>query len=56
VNLRGSGDVRSPFGNGAAGSSARIAGKTIGKRVDSGASLITKDNARQLLDFRNAIK
>jgi ribose transport system substrate-binding protein len=33
-----------------------IAGKTIEKRIDSGATLITKDNAQQLLDFRNSIK
>lgn len=33
-----------------------IAGKTIDKRIDSGATLITKDNAQQLLDFRATIK
>jgi ribose transport system substrate-binding protein len=33
-----------------------IAGKTIEKRIDSGATLITKDNAQKLLDFRNTIK
>lgn len=33
-----------------------IAGKTIEKRIDSGATLITKENAQQLLDFRNSIK
>jgi ribose transport system substrate-binding protein len=33
-----------------------LAGKTIDKRIDSGATLITKDNAQQLLDFRNTIK
>jgi ribose transport system substrate-binding protein len=33
-----------------------IAGKTIEKRIDSGATLITKDNAQKLLDFRNSIK
>ncbi|MFZ1963691.1 MAG: hypothetical protein WAU78_09570 [Roseiarcus sp.] len=43
------------MGNGAAGPSVRIAGKTIEKRIDSGATLITKGSAEQLLDFRNAI-
>jgi ribose transport system substrate-binding protein len=33
-----------------------IAGKPIEKRIDSGATLITKDNAQQLLDFRKSIK
>ena len=33
-----------------------IAGKTIDKRIDSGATLITKDTAQKLLDFRNSIK
>lgn len=33
-----------------------IAGKTIKKRINSGATLITKENAQQLLDFRNSIK
>ena len=32
------------------------AGKMIQKRIDSGATLITKDNAQQLLDFRATIK
>ncbi|HUW41122.1 MAG TPA: sugar ABC transporter substrate-binding protein [Rectinemataceae bacterium] len=32
------------------------AGKTIDKRIDSGATLITKANAQQLLDFRKTIK
>jgi ribose transport system substrate-binding protein len=31
-------------------------GKKIEKRIDSGATLITKDNAQQLVDFRNSIK
>jgi len=33
-----------------------IAGKTIDKRIDSGATLITKENAQELLDFRASIK
>ena len=33
-----------------------ISGKTIDKRIDSGATLITKDNAQKLLDFRASIK
>jgi ribose transport system substrate-binding protein len=33
-----------------------LAGKAIDKRIDSGATLITKDNAQKLLDFRNSIK
>lgn len=33
-----------------------LAGKTIDKRIDSGATLITKDNAQQLMDFRATIK
>ena len=33
-----------------------IAGKTIAKRIDSGATMITKDNAQKLLDFRATIK
>ncbi len=33
-----------------------IAGKTIEKRIASGATLIAKENARKLLDFRNSIK
>ncbi len=33
-----------------------IAGKPVDKRIDSGATLITKDNAQQLLDFRASIK
>ena len=33
-----------------------LAGKTIPKRIDSGATMITKDNAQQLLDFRASIK
>ncbi|HNP93758.1 MAG TPA: sugar ABC transporter substrate-binding protein [Rectinema sp.] len=32
------------------------AGKTIEKRIDSGATLITKENAQDLLDFRMSIK
>ena len=32
-----------------------IAGKPIDKRIDSGATLITKDNAQDLLTFRNSI-
>lgn len=32
-----------------------IAGKTIDKRIDSGATLITKENAQKLLDFRNSM-
>ena len=34
----------------------KIGGKAIDKRIDSGAALITKENAQKLLDFRNAIK
>jgi ribose transport system substrate-binding protein len=33
-----------------------IAGKTIDKRIDSGATLITKENAQKLMDFRASIK
>jgi ribose transport system substrate-binding protein len=33
-----------------------LAGKTVPKRIDSGATLITKDNAQELLDFRAKIK
>ena len=33
-----------------------IAGKTIEKRIDSGATMITKENAQALLDFRATIK
>ena len=33
-----------------------IAGKTIDKRIDSGATIITKENAQSLLDFRASIK
>lgn len=33
-----------------------IHGETIPKRIDSGATLITKDNAQELLDFRASIK
>jgi len=32
-----------------------LAGKTVPKRIDSGATLITKENAQQLLDFRKKI-
>ena len=32
------------------------AGKTIDKRIDSGATMMTKDNAQSLLDFRMSIK
>jgi hypothetical protein len=56
VNYREGCGVRSLSAHGAAGSSARIDGKTIGKRVDSGATLMAKGDARQPLDFRNAIK
>lgn len=33
-----------------------IAGKPVDKRIDSGATLITKANAQELLDFRKSIK
>jgi ribose transport system substrate-binding protein len=33
-----------------------LAGKTIPKRIDSGATMITKANAQQLLDFHNSIQ
>ena len=33
-----------------------IAGKQIDKRIDSGATIITKENAQALLDFRASIK
>lgn len=33
-----------------------LAGKEVPKRIDSGATMITKDNAQQLLDFRASIK
>ena len=33
-----------------------VAGKTIDKRIDSGATMITKENAQALLDFRATIK
>jgi ribose transport system substrate-binding protein len=33
-----------------------IAGKTVPKRIDSGATMITKDNAQKLLDFRASVK
>ena len=33
-----------------------LAGKTIPKRIDSGATMMTKDNAQKLLDFRATIK
>ncbi|WP_319497868.1 sugar ABC transporter substrate-binding protein [uncultured Cohaesibacter sp.] len=33
-----------------------LAGKTIEKRIDSGATLVTKDNAQKVLDFRASIK
>jgi len=32
------------------------AGKTIDKRIDSGATMMTRDNAQSLLDFRMSIK
>jgi ribose transport system substrate-binding protein len=33
-----------------------LAGKTIPKRIDSGATMMTKENAQKLLDFRATIK
>lgn len=33
-----------------------VAGKSIPKRIDSGATMITKANAQKLLDFRDSIK
>ena len=33
-----------------------VAGKTIPKRIDSGATMITKGNAQKLVDFRASIK
>ena len=33
-----------------------IAGKPVAKRIDSGATMMTKANAQKLLDFRASIK
>lgn len=55
MNLQQGGVVRSLQGNGAAGPSVTIVGKAIEKRIDWGATLITKKDAQRLLDFRNSI-